>query len=172
MKNPKHSKWNRREFVAGAATLALSRWTLAQPTADDLRDYLQDQSRKGQSTRTGWGATPYNGGFTFRVWAPHATSVTVPGVFNSWSTTASPLVQEKTNGVVDGVWSADVAGVANDSQYKYFITYNGSGNYKHDPRARWVTAAGGGSGAGDRADAESKEHRRCIRKSRDQSKSA
>ena len=26
--------------------------SLAQPTVDDLRDYLQDQSRKGQSTRT------------------------------------------------------------------------------------------------------------------------
>jgi alpha-mannosidase len=33
--NPEHPKLNRREFVAGAATLALSRWTLAQPAGSD-----------------------------------------------------------------------------------------------------------------------------------------
>jgi 1,4-alpha-glucan branching enzyme len=107
---------------------------------------------QAQSTRPGWGSTPYNDGVgtgvTFRVWAPNATSVYVPGTFNSWSTTATPLAQEQTNGSVDGIWSADVAGVTNLSQYKYFIN-NGGGNWKHDPRARWVTAAGSATGAND-----------------------
>ena len=34
MNNRKRTGWNRREFVAGAATLALSRWSLARPTAN------------------------------------------------------------------------------------------------------------------------------------------
>jgi len=105
-----------------------------------------------QSTRPGWGATPYHDGLgngvTFRVWAPNATSVYLPGSFNGWSTTATPLVQEQTNGSMDGVWSADVAGATNLSQYKYFIN-NGGGVWKHDPRARWVTAAGTAAGAND-----------------------
>ena len=102
-----------------------------------------------QSTRPGWGSTPYHDtlgtGVTFRVWAPNATSVYVPGQFNSWSTTATPLSPEPAN----GVWSADVTGATAGQQYKYYINYNGAGNYKHDPRARWVTNAGGGSGNND-----------------------
>lgn len=101
-----------------------------------------------QSSRSGWGSTPYSGGTTFRVWAPHATSVYVAGTFNSWSTTATALAQEKTNGAPDGVWSADVAGVTTNAQYKYYIN-NGGGYWKHDPQSRWVTQAGSASGAND-----------------------
>ena len=106
-----------------------------------------------QSSRPGWGATPYRDtlgtGVTFRVWAPNATSVYVPGQFNSWSTTATPLGKELTNGTFDGVWSADVTSASPPQQYKYYINYSGSGNYKHDPRSRWVVAPGGGSGNND-----------------------
>jgi 1,4-alpha-glucan branching enzyme len=105
-----------------------------------------------QSSQPGWGSTPYSNalgsGVTFRVWAPNATSVYVPGTFNNWSTTETPLVQEQTNAAVDGIWSADVAGVTNGSQYKYYINNNG-GIWKHDPRSRWVTAAGSAPGAND-----------------------
>jgi len=107
---------------------------------------------EAQSTHPGWGSTPYDDasgmGVTFRVWAPNATSVYVPGTFNSWSTTATPLVQEQTNGAVDGIWSADVSGVTAGSEYKYYINNNGA-IWKHDPRSRWVTAAGTASGAND-----------------------
>jgi 1,4-alpha-glucan branching enzyme len=107
---------------------------------------------EAQSTRAGWGSTPYDDvsgtGVTFRVWAPNATSVYVPGTFNSWSTTATPLVQERTSGALDGVWSADVAGVITGSQYKYYIN-NNAGLWKHDPRSRWVTAPGTAPGAND-----------------------
>jgi 1,4-alpha-glucan branching enzyme len=102
-------------------------------------------SVSAQSTRPGWGSTPYHDtlgtGVTFRVWAPNATSATVPGQFNSWSQTATPLAKELTNGVWTGVWSADVAGVANGTQYKYFFNNN---LWKNDPRARLVTAPGAG----------------------------
>jgi 1,4-alpha-glucan branching enzyme len=98
-----------------------------------------------QSSRAGWGATPYHDaqgtGVTFRVWAPHATSVYLPGNFNGWSTSTTHLNQEMTNGVLDGVWSADVAGVTNGTQYKYY--FNGN-LWKQDPRARLVTWSGSG----------------------------
>jgi 1,4-alpha-glucan branching enzyme len=112
-----------------------------------------DLTARAQSARPGWGSTPYNDlsgtGVTFRVWAPNATSVTTPGSFNGWSTSATPLVNELSNGLPTGVWSADVPSATNGSQYKYYITYNGSSNYKHDPRSRWVVNAGGGSGNND-----------------------
>jgi 1,4-alpha-glucan branching enzyme len=106
-----------------------------------------------QSARPGWGAVPYHDalgtGVTFRVWAPDATSVYVPGEFNSWSTTATPLAQESSNGVPTGVWSADVTIAATGQQYKYFINFNGGSVWKHDPRSRWVTSAGSATGAND-----------------------
>jgi 1,4-alpha-glucan branching enzyme len=102
-----------------------------------------------QSSQPGWGSTPYSNalgtGVTFRVWAPDATSVYVPGMFNSWSTTATPLGKELSNSVWTGVWSADVAGVTNLAQYKYYINNPYvSDNWKHDPRSRWVTVPGAG----------------------------
>jgi 1,4-alpha-glucan branching enzyme len=106
-----------------------------------------------QSTRPGWGSTPYHDssgtGVTFRVWAPNATSVYVPGQFNSWSTTATPLAKELTNGTGTGVWSADVTTASTGQQYKYYINYSGGSVWKHDPRARLVTSSGGASGAND-----------------------
>ena len=85
------------------------------------------------------GAIPYAGpngtGVTFRVWAPNASSVSVTGVFNGWSTTSNPLVKEGSS----GLWSADVAAARAGHEYKYFI--NGSYWWK-DPRSRKVTYSG------------------------------
>jgi 1,4-alpha-glucan branching enzyme len=108
---------------------------------------------QAQSSRPGWGSTPYNDasgtGVTFRVWAPNATSVYVPGTFNGWSNNVTPLAKEFTNSIWNGVWSADVPGVTNGSQYKYYINYSGGSVWKHDPRSRWVTSAGSAAGAND-----------------------
>jgi 1,4-alpha-glucan branching enzyme len=99
-----------------------------------------------QSSRSGWGATPYHDGLgagvTFRVWAPNATNVALPGEFNGWSTSATHLTQETNNGVADGIWSLDLsaaAGATNGSQYKYY--FNGY-LWKQDPRARLVVYSG------------------------------
>lgn len=98
-----------------------------------------------QSSRPGWGSTPYHDasgtGVTFRVWAPNATTVYVPGQFNSWSTTATPLGKDLTNGVWNGVWSADVISASPGQQYKYY--FNGN-LWKQDPRARLVNYSGSG----------------------------
>jgi 1,4-alpha-glucan branching enzyme len=110
--------------------------------------FLIVTTASAQSTRSGWGATPYHDalgtGVTFRVWAPNATSVYLPGTFNGWSTSTTHLIQEQTNGVGDGVWSADVTGVTNNSQYKYYLNAN---LWKQDPRARLVnySSSGGNS---------------------------
>ncbi|MBI3849785.1 MAG: alpha amylase C-terminal domain-containing protein [Verrucomicrobia bacterium] len=92
-----------------------------------------------QSSRPGMGSIPYadaaGTGVTFRVWAPHAASVNVPGTFNGWSTTANPLVQEG----LSGLWSADIPAARAGHEYKYFI--NGSYWWK-DPRSRKVTYSG------------------------------
>ena len=105
---------------------------------------------RAQSSRPGWGATPYHDaqgtGVTFRVWAPNATSVNLPGTFNNWSLSTTHLTQETNNGVGDGIWSLDLpgstgaAGVTNGAQYKYY--FNGT-LWKQDPRARLVTWSGG-----------------------------
>ena len=104
-----------------------------------------------QSSQPGWGATPYSNsygvGVTFRVWAPNALSVYVPGKFNSWSLSATPLAKEMSNGVWTGVWSADVAmsDITTNQQYKYYIySTNMVQPWKHDPRSRFVTVDGAG----------------------------
>ncbi len=86
------------------------------------------------SSRSGWGSIPYNGGCTFRVWAPNASKVTVAGQFNTNSTTANPLVHDPvyTQGS-SWVWSVDVPGATAGQQYKYYL--NGT-TYKQDPRGR------------------------------------
>lgn len=88
-----------------------------------------------QSSRPGMGSIPYadaaGTGVTFRVWAPNATTVYVPGSFNAWNTLATPLISEGQS----GLWSADVPQASAGDQYKYHI--NGS-VWKRDPRGRKV----------------------------------
>ena len=68
------------------------------------------------SQRPGMGAIPFDGGATFRVWAPFAAAISVAGSFNDWSLEAAPLTAEG-----DGYWSVDVAGARLDDQYKFVI---------------------------------------------------
>ena len=51
-------------------------------------------SAMAQSSRSGVGAIPYSNGVTFRVWAPHATNVSVAGNFNGWDMAANKLAKE------------------------------------------------------------------------------
>jgi 1,4-alpha-glucan branching enzyme len=95
-----------------------------------------------QSSRPGMGSTPYadgsGTGVTFRVWAPDATSVAVPGIFNGWNTAANFLVKEGSS----GLWSGDIPAARPNDEYKYFI--NGS-VWKTDPRSRKVVNSTGNS---------------------------
>jgi 1,4-alpha-glucan branching enzyme len=82
------------------------------------------------------GSTPYAGnlgtGVTFRVWAPNATSVSVPGTFNNWNTTANFLTQEPGG---TGIWSGDISTARAGDQYKYYLS---GVLWKRDPRGREV----------------------------------
>lgn len=64
----------------------------------------------------GMGALPYDGGVAFRVWAPHASSVSVFGTFNEWRNDANPLEAE-----ANGYWYGVVSGAKTDDEYKYHL---------------------------------------------------
>tara|TARA_R110002096_G_scaffold173781_5_gene348487 strand:- start:134680 stop:136617 length:1938 start_codon:yes stop_codon:yes gene_type:complete len=89
------------------------------------------------SAKSGLGAWVDSEDTSFRVWAPNATTVAVAGSFNSWSTSANPLVAE-----AGGTWSVDVAGNLDTETYKYVI--DGT-LWKNDPRATDVTNSVGES---------------------------
>ncbi len=95
-----------------------------------------------QSSRPGVGAIPYadaqGTGVTFRVWAPNATSVSVPGDFNAWSTSANYLTRETGT----EYWSADIP--AARAGHKYKLHLNNS-IWKRDPRSRKVEHSAGNS---------------------------
>ncbi|MEM1449513.1 MAG: alpha-amylase family glycosyl hydrolase [Planctomycetota bacterium] len=92
------------------------------------------------STRPGMGAVPYEGGTTFRVWAPSAAEVRVAGTFNGWSQSSAPLADEG-----NGNWSLDVRDVVPGAQYKYVIDTGSQINWRADPRSRDVTQSNGNS---------------------------
>ncbi len=69
------------------------------------------------------------GQVVFRVWAPHAQSVSVVGDFNKWNAESCPM--EK---VSDGIWETVVDGVAEYDNYKYaIVTAQGETLMKSDP---------------------------------------
>ncbi len=85
--------------------------------------------------REGMGAIPHDeGGVAFRVWAPHATAVSVVGTFNDWDKARHPMAHE-----ADGYWSADVPGARVGHEYRYAITGAEGEVTKIDPYAREVT---------------------------------
>ena len=98
------------------------------------------------SSRPFMGATPFDTGVTFRVWAPFARTVAVAGSFNGWSATANPLFAES-----GGYWSVDVDGAKVDDQYKFAIVGANAPSpfLKNDPYARELTQSNGNSVVAD-----------------------
>ncbi len=86
------------------------------------------------STRGGMGAIPFEGGVTFRVWAPHADRVSVVGSFNGWDAARHPMAAES-----GGTWSVDVTEAGNGDEYKYLIRTGDRELIRIDPRARRLT---------------------------------
>ena len=79
------------------------------------------------------GAIPLGGSTSFRVWAPHATSVSVVGEFNNWDAQAHPLKRED-----GGLWARDVEEARPGHQYQFEIT-NGDRHFrKSDAYARQI----------------------------------
>ena len=86
--------------------------------------------------RPGMGATPFEGGVAFRVWAPHADGVYVVGDFNDWHGRAHPLGHEE-----NGYWSIEVHGARPGQEYQFLIAREGVDDdlRRIDPYARQVT---------------------------------
>jgi 1,4-alpha-glucan branching enzyme len=102
--------------------------------------YFNSMSISGGAAADSAAAVVYNTtGTTFRVWAPNATDMHVAGIWNSFSTTATPLFSEG-----NGNWSADVTGALVGQQYRYYISNSnvGSNFFRQDPRARSVVNSG------------------------------
>ena len=70
-------------------------------------------------------------GWVFRVWAPHAGSVSVVGDFCAWDPTAHPM--RRLDG---GIWETEVAGLSEYDTYKFAVTaQSGAVTFKADPYA-------------------------------------
>ena len=86
----------------------------------------------------GMGAIPIEGGYAFRVWAPHATAVHVVGDFTEWDHDAHPMESEG-----NGNWYAEVPGAQTWQEYQYLL-HNGEASFlRIDPRALAVTSSVG-----------------------------
>ena len=71
-------------------------------------------------------------GVLFRVWAPHASNVSVVGAFNEWKHGANPMEQLSEQ----GVWEAFVPGIKQGEAYEYSIeTKEGELCRRADPYA-------------------------------------
>lgn len=91
------------------------------------------------SSRPGMGAIPYDGGTTFRVWAPNAQRVQVAGEFSNWQPVE--LAREPS-----GNFSADVPGAGHGQQFQYVVQGKyGDWRWRNDPRAADVTNSTGNS---------------------------
>lgn len=108
-----------------------------EPTSQNVNSIDAPNQR-----RPGMGAIPYEGGTTFRVWAPNAQKVAVTGSFNWWDNNSPVLLNEN-----NGYWAADIPGVRLYDQYKYVITNRDSGNvfWKNDPYSKEMTNSAGDS---------------------------
>ena len=75
------------------------------------------------------GCQPVDGGFVFRLWAPHAQSVHVVGDFNFWNSEDLPMHK-----ISKGVWEAFSPNAKEGCAYKYLIRHwDGTVVYKADP---------------------------------------
>jgi 1,4-alpha-glucan branching enzyme len=79
------------------------------------------------------GAIPLDGVTSFRVWAPHASAVSVIGEFNGWNAKANPLQSGD-----DGVWWGDIAEAKTGHQYQIHLQNGKQSLTKNDPYAREI----------------------------------
>jgi 1,4-alpha-glucan branching enzyme len=84
------------------------------------------------------GAIPFDGGVTFRVWAPGADGVSVAGDFNQFTDGANPLA--RTDG---GVFTGAVAGATVGQKYQFVVHHGSDTLTRQDPRARQVASTSG-----------------------------
>jgi 1,4-alpha-glucan branching enzyme len=82
------------------------------------------------------GAIPHDTSTMFRVWAPHATSISVVGTFNDWDPARDPLARDDRGRAE--TWSADV-GAGPGDEYRFVLQTPDGDRNRIDPRARRLT---------------------------------
>jgi len=93
---------------------------------------------ENQTKIEGMGAILHGDGVAFRVWAPHATGVSLVGSFNQWDETRNPMESEG-----NGYWYITLKEVGVGDEYLFFLS-TPSGDFKRiDPYAREVTSSVG-----------------------------
>ncbi len=85
------------------------------------------------------GAIPHDRGVAFRVWAPHATAVSVVGTFNGWDKAKHPMDRENDH----GYWYADLPHAKIGDEYRYVLQTPVGELSRIDPYAREVTNSAG-----------------------------
>lgn len=125
-----------------AITAALMVFTAVACAADSHNDGASSAAGLSASQHPGMGASLYDGGVSFRIWAPNAARVFVAGDFNGWNNGANELGNE-----FNGNFSGDVPGAQRYQKYQYWIVPQGGGNgfYKSDPRALRMENSSGAS---------------------------
>jgi 1,4-alpha-glucan branching enzyme len=114
---------------------------------EQVKSILRGRKEQKRSLlQPGMGAIPHGRGTTFRVWAPHAGSVSVIGTFNDWDPGAHPLTLEE-----NGFWAADVPDAFPGDEYKYHIVNGEHAFERIDPYAREVTNSVGNAVIFDRS---------------------
>ena len=92
--------------------------TIAKPERDDYALYYFHQGKSNRAyTYLGAHRTAVDA-VTFRVWAPHASAVSVIGDFNGWRTDSARMEKLPDS----DVWEVTVHGVQVYDNYKYHIT--------------------------------------------------
>jgi len=82
------------------------------------------------------GPVSTNGGTSFRVWAPHADSVSLAGEFNSWNMNNTPLAPDD---ISSNFWSIFISNINYNSKYKFVV----NGDYwRPDPWSRQISTSG------------------------------
>lgn len=80
------------------------------------------------------GAVCHEQGVFFRVWAPHAESVSVVGDFNGWEKDADFLDHEE-----NGYWGGNVGNAKAGGEYKFVLCTPSGELYRNDPYAFQLT---------------------------------
>lgn len=87
------------------------------------------------------GAILFDGGTTFRVWAPHADAVFVTGDFDDWQGDGLALALDGDGAA--GTWSADVDDVRPGAEYRFLVRTSHADLWRLDPYSRQVTSSVG-----------------------------
>lgn len=95
---------------------------------DEMQSYLYREGNCAYAYQF-MGAHPVKNGYTFSVWAPNASEVSVVGDFNHWDHTQHPMVNK------GGVWTTEISGIKQYSTYKYAIKGPSGWKMKADPFA-------------------------------------